>query len=164
MSSVRLAREIQYDSVVDGAGLRMVIWTQGCPHHCKNCHNPQTWDFDGGFIKDTAKLIEDLKKGFYHDGLTLSGGEPLHQPKPLLEIVRAAKAMGLNVWCYTGYVYENISDPDQLALIREVDVLVDGPFIEDLKSMDALYRGSTNQRLIDIPKTIKAGKVILWHE
>ena len=106
-----------------------------------------------------------MKKNPLLSGLTLSGGEPMEQPAPCLELAKAAHANGLNVWSYTGYTWEELmrqNDPDRIALLRQVDVLVDGPFVMAEKSLELDYRGSKNQRLIDVPASLQAGKVILW--
>ena len=103
---IRLAADLQADSIVDGEGIRTVVWTQGCPHACKGCHNPQTHDFDGGVEVDVEEVIEALKEIKHQDGITLSGGDPVCQSEACYEISKAAHEMGLNVWCYTGFTYE----------------------------------------------------------
>lgn len=151
------------DSIVDGPGIRLTVFTQGCPHHCPGCHNPQTFDFDGGTEVDVDALIAKLRKNPLLDGLTLSGGEPFAQPEPCALLARAARALGLNVWGYSGYTFENLllrGTDAQRALLRELDVLVDGPFIMAKRSLDHPFRGSTNQRLIDVPASLAAGKAV----
>ena len=153
------------DSIVDGPGLRFTIFTQGCPHHCPGCHNPKTHDFEGGEMGDTEEIIGRMLKNPLLSGITLSGGEPLMQSEACLALARAAHQHGLNVWMYTGFVWENLlkeNDPDRMALLNETDVLVDGPFILDKRSLELDFCGSSNQRLIDVKASLKAGNVILW--
>ncbi len=163
---VRLAMpDIQEDSIVDGEGIRSVIWFQGCPHHCKECHNPETWDFDSGVevsIDDIKKQIDELE---FQAGVTFSGGDPMSQIEALVELAKYVKEKGMNVWCYTGFLYEDLEkmgekNPLYKEVFNYIDVLVDGPFVLDLKSFEVAFRGSSNQRLIDIPKTREKGKVI----
>ena len=163
---VRLAMpDIQEDSIVDGEGIRSVIWFQGCSHHCKECHNPETWDFDGGVevsIDDVKKQIDELE---FQAGVTFSGGDPMSQIEALVELAKYVKEKGMNVWCYTGFLYEDLEkmgekNPLYKEVFNYIDVLVDGPFVLDLKSFEVAFRGSSNQRLIDIPKTLEKGKVI----
>lgn len=162
--NIRIAGVVN-DSIVDGPGLRFSVFTQGCSHHCPGCHNPETHDPQGGHDEDTDALIAKMKKNPLLSGITLTGGDPLEQSAPCLELAKAAHAAGLNVWAYTGYTWEQLlerNDPDQTALLREVDVLVDGPFIQAERSLELDYRGSRNQRLIDVPATLRTGKVTLW--
>lgn len=151
------------DSIVDGPGLRLTVFVQGCSHHCPGCHNPQTHDPNGGKETDTETLIAQMKKNPLLSGLTLSGGEPMEQPEACYELAKAAHEMGLNVWCYTGYTFEelfNKCDEAQVALVDSVDVLVDGPFILSQRSLEIPWRGSRNQRVIDVKSTLKEGKII----
>ena len=153
------------DSIVDGPGLRLAVFMQGCPYGCPGCHNPQTHDVMGGREADTQEVRAMLKKNPLLDGLTLSGGEPLLQPQAAREMAEMAKAQGLNVWCYTGDTVEHMLKncaPDVMAALEHIDVLVDGPFILEQKSLDLRFRGSRNQRLINMPATLKAGKAVLW--
>lgn len=161
---IRIAGTVN-DSIVDGPGLRFTVFTQGCSHHCPGCHNPETHDPTGGKEEDTAEIISKMKKNPLLSGLTLSGGDPLEQAVPCLELAKAAHGVGLNVWTYTGYTWEALTeknDADQMALLRETDVLVDGPFIQTQKSLELDYCGSKNQRLIDVPATLKSGAITLW--
>ena len=161
---IRIAGTVN-DSIVDGPGLRFAVFTQGCPHHCPGCHNPETHDPLGGREEDTQTLIAKLKKNPLLSGLTLSGGEPLDQSGACLELAKAAHQNGLNVWVYTGYTWEEImnrGDESQLALLREVDVLVDGPFILAQRSLELDFCGSKNQRLIDVPRSLKENKIVRW--
>lgn len=162
---IRLAADLQPDSIVDGEGIRTVVWTQGCPHHCKGCHNPQTHDFDGGAEVEVSEIISELKKIEGQDGITLSGGDPVCQSEACIEICKAVHAMGLNVWCYTGFTYETmLRNPKHKKLLEEIDVLVDGKFILEQKSYDIDFRGSTNQRIIDVPKSLESERVVLKEE
>lgn len=161
---IRIAGTVN-DSIVDGPGLRYTVFTQGCPHHCPGCHNPETHDPAGGREEDTEALIARMKKNPLLSGLTLSGGDPLMQSVPCLELARAAHAAGLNVWVYTGFTWEALmreGNPDRMALLAETDVLVDGPFIQAQRSLELNYCGSGNQRLIDVQKTLKTGELTPW--
>ena len=153
------------DSIVDGPGIRFAVFTQGCPHHCEGCHNPESHDFAGGREESTGALIAQMMENPLLDGLTLSGGDPLCQPEACLELACAAHAARMNVWCYTGYTWEALhqeNDPARMALLQELDVLVDGPFILAQRSLELKYCGSRNQRLIDVRKSLAAGEIVLW--
>lgn len=159
---IRLAADLQSDSIVDGEGIRTVVWTQGCPHNCKGCHNPGTHDFNGGALVDVDYIIDELKQIKNQDGITLSGGDPVCQSEACSVIAKAAHEMGLNVWCYTGFTYEEmIQNPKHRKLLDNVDVLVDGKFILEEKSYDLYFKGSKNQRVIDVKKSLLAGQVVL---
>lgn len=159
---IRLAADIQRDSIVDGEGIRAVLWTQGCPHHCPGCQNPETWDIHSGMEVDVedVKLALDELEG--QDGITLSGGDPVFQSEACTEIAKYAHSIGLTVWCYTGYLYENmLKNKKQRELLNYVDVLVDGKFILAERSLDLYFKGSRNQRIIDVPKSLKSEQVCL---
>ena len=161
---IRLAG-IEPESIVDGPGYRLAVFTQGCPHGCPGCHNPQTHDFSGGTLRDTDEIVAMLGTDPLVRGVTLTGGEPMMQAAALGEIAQAAKARGMNVWCYTGFTLEELlerRDADQMRLLGLVDVLVDGPYVAHERSLELLYRGSRNQRLIDVPATLKSGAVRLY--
>ena len=143
------------ESIVDGEGIRYAIFMQGCLRNCEGCQNPATHPLDGGKIVDTAELIDDIKKNPLLSGITLTGGEPLLQIKPAIELAKAAKNLGLNVWCYTGYKFEEIP-PDARELLKYVDVLVDGEFILAQRDLELDFRGSRNQRIIDLNKLRKS--------
>lgn len=161
-SKIRLASPLQLESTVDGPGYRFVVWTQGCPHHCPFCHNPQTHAYNGGYIEDVQTIIDELNKKQLQSGVTLSGGEPFAQPLPLIEIAKAAKANRLNVWAYTGYNFEDLLEKeDTRELLNHIDVLVDGKFINDLKHYQLRFKGSLNQRIIDVQKSLKENVVVL---
>ena len=154
---------IANDSIVDGPGLRLTVFTQGCPHHCPGCHNPQTHDFAGGSESDTDEIVAKIRRNPLLDGVTLSGGEPFCQPEACAEIARAAHSAGLNVWCYSGYTFEELSAQGtdaQKALLKELDVLVDGRFELEKRSLECRFRGSSNQRLINVPASLKAGDAV----
>ncbi len=166
---IRLAADLQTDSIVDGPGLRAVLWTQGCAHHCKGCQNPQTWSFDGGGLVPIKAVLDEIDKLEYHTGLTLSGGDPMYQPQECLEIIKYAKTKGLNIWVYTGFTWEELmkmSEKESVykKLIEEIDVLVDGRFILEERDLSLLFRGSRNQRLIDVKKTLQNNEVTLLNE
>ncbi|MCI5661934.1 MAG: anaerobic ribonucleoside-triphosphate reductase activating protein [Clostridia bacterium] len=150
------------DSIVDGPGLRLAVFAQGCPHHCPECHNPQSHDFDGGEWGDTAEILRIAEDNCLLDGITLTGGEPFCQPEACAELARGAHELGLNVWVYTGYLFENLLNGTdaQRELLKNADVLVDGPFLIAQKSMDVRFRGSKNQRLIDVQKSLNAGHAV----
>lgn len=163
---IRLAGDLTTESIVDGEGIRTVVWTQGCLHHCPGCHNPQTHDKDGGFLKDVAELCEEIREVPFQDGVTLSGGDPLEQVDACLEIAKFCHSIGLNVWCYTGYTMEYLlrrceKEDNLREFLENIDVLVDSPFILELKSYNVPFRGSSNQRIIDSKKSVEENKVCL---
>lgn len=158
---IRLSSPLQSDSVVDGEGIRTVIWTQGCPHHCKGCHNPETHSFNKGFLKDVDELINEIKALELQDGITFSGGDPMMQAKECMVIAKACKEIGYNVWCYTGFLFEELLiDEARREFLNYIDVLVDGKFELDKKSYAAKFRGSTNQRLINVKSSLKKNKAV----
>lgn len=162
---IRLSSPLQSDSVVDGEGIRTVIWTQGCPHHCKGCHNPETHGFKGGFLKDINELIEEIRGLELQDGITFSGGDPMMQPKECTVIAKACKKMGYNIWCYTGFLFEDLLDnDDRREFLNYIDVLVDGKFELDKKSYAAKFRGSTNQRLINVKASLKKNRAVVFRK
>lgn len=158
--NIRIAGMVN-DSIVDGAGLRFTVFTQGCPHHCAGCHNPQTHDFSGGKDIDTEEIIQTFRKNPLLDGITLSGGEPFCQSEACLQLAEAAHAAGLNVWAYSGYTFEELlaGKAEWKRLLEEVDVLVDGPFLLEKRTLECRFRGSSNQRLIDVQASLKENRV-----
>lgn len=161
MSKLRLAGVIR-ESIVDGPGIRMTIFTQGCPHHCKGCHNEQTWDFKGGYDSSTERILEEAKKDPILRGLTFSGGEPFCQAEALSILAKEAKELGLNIFCYTGYTFEYLlshfdTNPEYEALLSQCDYLVDGPFVLEERSLMLKFRGSKNQRILDVKKSLECG-------
>lgn len=167
---LRISSPITFDSIVDGPGLRMVIWTQGCAHNCRECHNPHTHNIDGGYDVDSEDIIKEIKSLKLQRGVTLSGGEPFLQPEALEEIVREAKNNKLDVWAYTGFTIEQLLDKKNplyfknLKLLRQIDVLVDGKFIVEKKDINLKFRGSSNQRIINVDKTLKNKNIFLLDE
>lgn len=159
---IRLAAEITTDSVVDGPGLRTVIWCQGCIHNCPECHNPATHSPSGGFEKDADRLIEEILAVELQSGVTFSGGEPMLQSESCAYIARALKEKGINIWCYTGFTFEELLEkPEALEFLHYIDVLVDGRFDPALKSYDLVFRGSANQRMIAVPESLQLNQVVL---
>ena len=162
---IRLAADLQKDSIVDGVGIRTVIWTQGCSHNCPYCHNPTTHDFKGGELVDLDDVIEELEKLEGQDGVTFSGGDPMFQPKACFILAKKIHELGMNVWAYTGFTYEELrrsENKDIHDFLSEIDVLIDGKFDINKKSMDLKFRGSSNQRLIDMNKTRERRKLTLY--
>lgn len=185
--SLRLAGVVR-ESIVDGPGLRFAIFCQGCPHNCPKCHNQDTHDFSGGYDCDIQKIVNAIEENPLLSGVTFSGGEPSHQPVAFLEIAKKVKSRGLNIWMYSGYTLEEllsranstISDLDNMnenssqtsekneeqvalkGLLGLVDVLVDGKFINELKDLTLPFRGSRNQRIIDMAATKRHNKIVLY--
>lgn len=162
-TEIRLAAELQFDSVVDGPGLRTVIWTQGCIHNCKGCHNPQTHSLTGGFIIPIADLIAQLRS--VDQNVTFSGGDPMLQPKQCFLLAKELKRLKRNIWVYTGFTFEYLlNSSEHRAFLEYIDVLVDGKFEEKEKTSECKFRGSKNQRLIDVQKSLKNNSVVLWED
>ena len=151
------------ESFVDGDGIRFAIFMQGCLRNCEGCQNPETHALDGGRLIDTTEIISEIKKNSLLDGITLTGGEPFLQIDSANELARAAKNFGLTVWCYTGFIFEELP-PNAAPLIENIDVLIDGPFIESQRDLELQFRGSRNQRIIDVKKTYAQNKIVLWSE
>lgn len=152
------------DSIVDGPGLRLTIFTQGCPHHCPGCHNPQTHPFKGGKKISATKVIKEIAESPLIFGVTFSGGEPFMQAKTLIPIARFVKAQGLEMACYTGFLFEELLSgkvPFARELLSYLDILIDGKFVISQKSLDLKFKGSKNQRTIDVQKSLQEGKAIL---
>ena len=159
---IRLAAMLQNNSIVDGEGIRAIIWTQGCIHNCPGCHNPTTHDLNAGFLVDIEELEKEIDSLDIEDGITFSGGEPFLQPKECCELAKFIKRKGLNIWCYTGFLFEDIlKDPEKNEFLKYIDVLVDGPFIKSQRSLNLVFRGSSNQRIIDVQESIKQKQVVL---
>lgn len=138
---------------VDGPGLRTSVYFAGCNHHCPGCHNPQSWDFEGGEAMSVIRIKEIIDDCDFN--VTFSGGDPLMQPiDEMVELARLLKADGRTIWCYTGYSYEYVaSRPEYEGLLACIDVLVDGPFVESLRDISLRFRGSSNQRLVDVARS-----------
>jgi anaerobic ribonucleoside-triphosphate reductase activating protein len=152
------------ESVVDGPGFRYVIFAQGCTHFCKGCHNPDTHALDGGYVVSTESLIEDIKQSRYIDGVTFSGGEPFLQAEAFIHIAEKLKETNVDIVCYTGFTFEELiesKDEGRKKLLGLVDMLIDGPYIEELMDLSLTYRGSKNQRIIDVKGSIREQKAII---
>ena len=155
------------DSIVDGPGLRYAVFVQGCTHHCPGCHNPESQPVVGGTPTAISDVLADIRANKLITGVTLSGGEPFEQPAACAALARALKADGYNLWAYSGYLYEQLlaraeAEPAGAELLAIIDVLVDGPFVEGRKAYTLKWRGSDNQRLIDVPRSQAEGRVVLW--
>ncbi|MCM1133588.1 MAG: anaerobic ribonucleoside-triphosphate reductase activating protein [Ruminococcus flavefaciens] len=152
------------DSIVDGEGIRFTIFTQGCPHNCKGCHNPQTHDFNGGELVSPDILLEKIKGNPLLDGVTFSGGEPFCQAEILAELGGRIKSLGLNIVTYTGYtfeeLYENRNKNGWGRLLQVTDILIDDRFIFELKDWQIKFRGSSNQRYLDCKKSLEQGRAV----
>lgn len=151
------------ESIVDGPGIRYVIFTQGCPHHCPGCHNPQTHAFDGGKPLPISRVIREVKENPMISGVTLSGGEPMCQPKVLAHLAKQINALGKNVIVYSGYTFEELrdmNDKDVDELLSQCKYLIDGPFDQNKKSLMIKFRGSLNQRIIDLPTSLAQGDAV----
>lgn len=151
------------ESIVDGPGIRFTVFTQGCPHHCPGCHNPQTHDFAGGEWMDTDEIIASFSANPLLKGITLSGGDPFFQPLASAALAKGAHQVGKNVITYTGYTFEQLVSgkvKDAEVLLAETDILIDGRFEEEKKSLGLRFRGSSNQRAIDCKESLKFSKAI----
>ncbi len=153
------------DSIVDGEGIRFTLFVQGCPHNCEGCHNPQTHDFNSGYIDDTDKILEQIKQNPLLDGVTFSGGEPFCQAEALSYLGKQLKGLGYDIVTYTGYTFEYLLEHGNkenkwLDLLKVSDFLVDGRFELDKKRWDLRFRGSSNQRYLDCKESLKQGKAI----
>lgn len=152
------------ESIVDGPGIRYAVFVQGCPHRCPGCHNPETHPMEGGSEIDTETLFAAFQRNPLLKGITLSGGEPFCQAAALAQLAALVHGAGKDVVVFTGYVYEDLlrmEDPAVRALLDETDLLIDGPYLEAQRDLELHFRGSANQRLIDMPQTRQAGRVVL---
>lgn len=161
---IRIAGTVE-DSIVDGPGLRFVIFVQGCPHHCEGCHNPETHDFSGGKLTDTDVLYEQCMENPLCSGVTFSGGEPFCQPEPLYELGKRFRQAGKHLMCYSGWTFEELLEKSgreeyTRKLLGILDVLVDGRFDIAKRSLSLQFRGSANQRLINVPESLKLGRTV----
>ncbi len=164
MKKIRIAG-ISQESIVDGPGIRLVVFSQGCPHKCAGCHNPESHDSEAGTSISIEEILEEVRSNPLLDGLTLSGGEPFLQAEALVDLAREVKKMGLDIITYTGYSFEELlKEQDKRKGWRELlsltDLLVDGRFILDQRNLLLTFRGSENQRIIDVVKSLKEGRVI----
>ena len=151
------------DSIVDGPGIRTTIFAQGCPHHCEGCHNPETWDFSGGTQVSTDQILGIVRFNPISRGVTFSGGEPFAQAEGFAEIAKALKTGNYEVASYSGYTFEELLNGTsaQRELLQWLDVLIDGPFVMKEKSLELAFRGSRNQRIIDVPKSLAKGEAVV---
>ncbi len=154
------------NSYVDGPGVRLAVFFQGCMHHCAGCHNKGSWPMYGGEKTDTEVFKKMMVSDPLLSGITLSGGEPFLQPRAALELAQFAKSRGLSVWCYTGYAFEQILEweDNRREMLQYIDVLVDGPFEQDKMSLELRWKGSANQRVIDVAKSLEKGEVVLYDD
>lgn len=152
------------DSIVDGPGIRTTVFVQGCPHHCPGCHNPDTWEFGKGTKMTTDEVLAEIKKNPICRGVTFSGGEPFCQAGALAELSAVLKDEGYETASYTGYTFEELIEgtEEQRRFLQTLDVLVDGPFVLAKRNLDLRFRGSSNQRILDIPESLAAGKAV-WY-
>ncbi|MEF9952679.1 MAG: anaerobic ribonucleoside-triphosphate reductase activating protein [Clostridium sp.] len=154
---------IKKESIVDGPGIRYVIFAQGCKHNCRGCHNPSTHSFEMNQQMDVDSLIDEIKGLKHIDGVTFSGGDPFYQPNEFAYIAKALKENNIHIISYSGFTYEGlIKREESRELLENIDVLIDGPFIENKKSLKVAFRGSTNQRIVDVKESIKSNRVITF--
>ncbi len=150
------------DSIVDGPGIRATVFCQGCPHHCEGCHNPQTWPFTGGTEMAVEEIFAIIRKNPLCRGVTFSGGEPFAQAEGFAKLGRMLKEAGLEVAAYTGYTFEQLltGTPEQRELLQTVDILIDGRFLLAERSLELSFRGSRNQRILDVPQSLLEGRAV----
>ena len=165
LEEIRIANIIP-ESIVDGPGFRLTVFVQGCPHRCPGCHNPQTHPFEGGKIITVEKILADFMKNPLLSGITLSGGEPFEQAKPLAVLSKEVKNLGKSIVIYSGYTFEELQkraekEKEIKKLLSCCDWLIDGPFIQEQRSLELKFKGSKNQRIIDMKKSLDNGKVFL---
>jgi anaerobic ribonucleoside-triphosphate reductase activating protein len=165
---IRMAGIVR-ESIVDGPGIRFTVFCQGCPHKCEGCHNPETHDFNGGKDVSIYRILEEIDKNPLLAGVTFSGGEPLCQPEPFSRLAKEVKGRGLNVTVFSGYTYEEIvkmseDDKNVKCLMDNTDILIDGQFVLGQKDLTLQFRGSQNQRVIDLNKTRENGEIVLWKQ
>ena len=151
------------DTTVDGPGFRTAIYAAGCPNACPGCHNPESWDMAHGHPMAVEDILAVVRADEFAD-VTFTGGDPMFQAAGFARLARAVKKQtGKNIWCYTGFVFESLLDrPEQRALLTWIDVLVDGPFVQAERTTELLFRGSRNQRLIDVQASLREGHTVLW--
>ena len=161
MSTISIL-EIVEDTTVDGPGFRTSVYSSGCPHHCPGCHNPQSWDIDNGHPVEIEEILKVILDDPFAD-VTFSGGDPMFQPHGFTELAKAIKQQSnKNIWCYTGFLFEELlKHPAQKALLEQIDVLVDGRFIEALKDEGLRFRGSSNQRIIDVKASLEKEEIVV---
>ena len=151
------------DTMVDGPGFRTAIYCAGCNHRCPGCHNPQSWAFDGGRDMTVKEIMRIILADPFTRGVTFSGGDPMYQAAGFAELARQIhRRTQKDIWCYTGFTFESLIHDDQRELLKELDVLVDGPFIQAKHDPDLLFRGSSNQRIINVQASLYSGETVLW--
>lgn len=157
--------DIVEDTMVDGPGLRTSIYCAGCNHRCPGCHNPQSWEMQGGHEVSVEDIMAVIEADPFAN-VTFSGGDPMFQPEAFSELAETIRSRTTkDIWCYTGFTFEALLQmPRQHRLLQLCDVLVDGPYVERLRDPDLLFRGSTNQRIIDVAASLQQGQVVLWHD
>ena len=150
------------DSIVDGPGIRTTIFSQGCPHHCEGCHNPETWDFGCGTPMAEEAIVDIVRSNPLCRGVTFSGGEPFAQSEGFAKLARLLKERGYEVASYSGYTFEELLEGSQAQkeLLQSIDILIDGPFRMEERSLELVFRGSKNQRILDVPKSLAEGKAV----
>ena len=153
-------------TIVDGPGLRLAVYTQGCPHACPGCHNPESHDFNGGFDKHISEIFEMFLKNPLLTGITFSGGEPFAQAQPLAVLAELVRQRGKTVFCFTGYTFEELlrisrEDKGVRNLLPNIDVLVDGRYVQEEKDLSLRFRGSRNQRVLDLPKSLALAEAVV---
>ena len=152
------------DTMVDGPGFRTSIYCAGCRHRCPGCHNPQSWDFGGGREMSTEEIMRIIVADPYAN-VTFSGGDPMYQAAGFAELAHAIRRRtNKDIWCFTGFRFEELIQPEQRELLEHIDVLVDGPYVASLRNPDLLFRGSSNQRIIDVQASLFASEVVLWQQ
>ena len=154
--------DIAYETMADGPGLRTSIYCAGCAHHCPGCHNPETWEFGCGTKVTEGQVLAEIVKNPLCRGVTFSGGEPFAQAEGFACLAKLLKEKGYEVASYTGYTFEQLLNgtEDQKLLLGTIDILIDGPFIQSQKSLELVFRGSRNQRILDVPRSLDAGKAV----
>ena len=150
------------DSIVDGPGIRLCVFCQGCPHHCPGCHNPETWPFSGGTPMEEERIVEIAQSNPLCRGVTFSGGEPFAQPRGFARLARLLKAAGYEVASYSGYTFEALlsGTEAQRELLEAIDVLIDGQYLQSQRSLELAFRGSRNQRILNVPESLAAGQAV----
>lgn len=164
---IRLAG-IAQNSLVNGLGLRKVFFSQGCTHKCKNCFNPSTWSFESGELINIDDLVKQVKDEYFLDGVTFSGGDPFQQADKFATLAKELKKIHINIWCYTGYTWEELlelskTDNGVRDLMHNCDVIVDGPFIQEEHEPGLLFKGSRNQRIINVVESLKQNRIVLMN-
>ncbi len=167
MSEKLMVAGIVPESIVDGRGIRYTVFVQGCPHHCPGCHNPETHPFEGGTPMEVEEIFDEFQKNPILKGITFSGGEPFCQAEVLAQLARLVHKAGKDVTVYSGWTYEALSameDEGVKALLEETDMLVDGPYLKEQRNLELSFRGSENQRLINMKRTRAEGSPVLFED